>query len=80
MWITGREISEILDWSRHSVTSTMHICWAAQAGLYYHYGVRKHPIEDKNVGCFHPHELMIGKVPLVRGFDDSFLAPSLQAY
>ena len=69
-----REISGILDWSRHNVTSTMHICWAAQAGLYYHYGVKKHPIEEKMSGVF-CHKVNDQKVPLVRGFDDNFLAP-----
>ncbi len=68
------EIREILDWSRHSVTSTLHICWAAQAGLYYHYGVKKHPIEKKMSGVF-IHTVNDRKVPLVRGFDDNFLAP-----
>ena len=68
------EISEILEWSKRNVTSTLHICWAAQAGLYYHYGVKKHPIEEKMSGVF-SHKVNNKTVALVRGFDDNFLAP-----
>ncbi len=68
------EISEILEWSKCNVTSTLHICWAAQAGLYYHYGVKKHPIDEKMSGVF-SHKVNNSKVALVRGFDDNFLAP-----
>lgn len=68
------EIKEILDWSKNSVTSTLHICWAAQAGLYYHYGVKKHHIAEKMSGVF-THSINNRKVALIRGFDDDFLAP-----
>lgn len=68
------EIVSILEWSKTNVTSTLHICWGAQAGLYYHHGVKKHPIETKMSGVF-CHNVIDRKVPLVRGFDDNFLAP-----
>jgi len=68
------EISAILEWSKSNVTSTLHICWGAQAGLYYHYGVEKHPIDTKMSGVF-SHTVNDTNVPLVRGFDDTFLAP-----
>jgi len=68
------EISSILEWSKTNVTSTLHICWGAQAGLFYHYGVKKHPIDTKMSGVF-SHTVNDTNVPLVRGFDDSFLAP-----
>ena len=68
------EIKEIMEWSRAMVTSTLHICWGAQAGLYYHYGVEKHPIETKMSGVF-SHSINDRKAPIVRGFDDNFWAP-----
>lgn len=68
------EIKEIMEWSRTMVTSTLHICWGAQAGLYYHYGVEKHPIETKMSGVF-CHGINDRKAPIVRGFDDRFWAP-----
>ncbi|MDC7235582.1 MAG: homoserine O-succinyltransferase [Spirochaetales bacterium] len=68
------EIVSILEWSKTNVTSTLHICWGAQAGLYYHHGVRKHHIDTKMSGVF-SHRISDRKVPLVRGFDDNFLAP-----
>jgi len=68
------EISEIMDWARAHVYSTLYICWAAQAGLYYHYGVPKHPVETKISGVFR-HSVVDVKVPLVRGFDDQFYVP-----
>ncbi|MBF9017314.1 MULTISPECIES: homoserine O-succinyltransferase [unclassified Oceanispirochaeta] len=68
------EIVSILEWSKTNVTSTLHICWGAQAGLYYHHGVKKHPIKTKMSGVF-CHNVNDRKVPLVRGFDDNFLAP-----
>ena len=68
------EISEIMDWARRHVYSTLYICWAAQAGLYYYYGVPKHPVETKISGVFQ-HTVVDAKVPLVRGFDDQFQAP-----
>jgi len=68
------EISKILDWAQTHVYSTLYICWAAQAGLYYHYGIPKHPVERKISGVFR-HSVVDAKVPLVRGFDDQFYAP-----
>jgi homoserine O-succinyltransferase/O-acetyltransferase len=68
------ELKEIMEWSKHNVTSTLHICWAAQAGLYYHYGVNKHPMENKRFGVFE-HTIENKNCPLVRGFDDIFWAP-----
>jgi len=68
------EITSIMEWSKKNVTSTLHICWGAQAGLYYHYGVQKHPVRDKVSGIFY-HKLANPRVPLVRGFDDVFMAP-----
>jgi len=68
------ELCEIMDWTKTHVTSTLHICWGAQAGLYYHFGIRKHLLDEKLFGLF-THKVMNRKVPLVRGFDDVFLAP-----
>ena len=68
------EMKEIMEWSKHHVTSTFYICWAAQAGLYYHYGVPKYPVDQKVFGVF-PHNVFNPNIPLVRGFDDIFLAP-----
>ena len=69
-----REFEEICAWTKTNVTSTMHLCWGAQAGLYYHYGIPKYPLEKKMFGIF-SHRVMNRKVPLVRGFDDYFMAP-----
>lgn len=68
------ELVMIMEWSKTHVTSTFHICWAAQAGLYYHYGVRKKELPEKLFGIF-PHRTIHRKTPLVRGFDDIFNAP-----
>lgn len=68
------ELCEIMDWSKTNVTSTLHVCWGAQAGLYYHYGIPKYRLEKKLFGIF-KHHVMNRKVPLVRGFDDYFMAP-----
>jgi len=68
------ELVKIMEWSKKSVTSTLHICWGAQAGLYYHYGVRKFPLPEKMFGVF-KHNVDHRKCPLVRGFDDYFYAP-----
>ncbi len=68
------EVCTIMDWSKTHVTSTMHLCWGAQAGLYYHYGIKKHILDHKVFGIF-DHRVMNRKVPLVRGFDDHFMAP-----
>lgn len=70
------ELCEIMEWSKQNVTSTFHICWGAQAGLYYHYGVRKRTLPDKVFGVF-SHKLVPEKKHkmLLRGFDDEFYAP-----
>lgn len=68
------EISRIMEWSKTHVTSTLHICWGAQAGLYYHYGIPKYVLDKKVSGVFW-HDVHHRKQPLVRGFDDVFLAP-----
>ena len=68
------ELTEIMEWSKKHVTSTLHICWGAQAGLYYHYGVRKVEFSKKLSGIY-KHKVMNRKEPLVRGFDDVFMAP-----
>ena len=68
------EISEIFDWARTHVTSTLFICWAAQAGLYYHYGVPKYPLAKKMFGIFEQHPLK-PRLPIFRGFDDVFFMP-----
>ncbi len=68
------EIKEIFDWSRTHVTSTLYICWAAQAGLYHHYGVPKYPLEKKMFGVFKQQSLN-PTLPIFRGFDDEFYMP-----
>lgn len=68
------ELKQIMEWSKANVTSTMHICWGAQAGLYYHYGIKKHLLPKKIVGVYE-HRVHHRKVPLLRGFDDVFYAP-----
>ena len=68
------ELCAILDWSRTHVYSTLHICWAAQAGLYHHYGIQKYALPKKMFGIFE-HEVIQPRHPLLRGFDETFLAP-----
>ena len=68
------ELKEVMEWSKTNVTSTLHICWAAQAGLYYHYGIQKQLLDEKLFGIYE-HKVLHRKVPLVRGFDDVFFAP-----
>lgn len=68
------ELCMIMEWSKAHVTSTFHLCWGAQAGLYYHYGIDKQ-IMDRKVFGIYEHHVRNRKVPLVRGFDDIFLAP-----
>lgn len=68
------ELKEIMEWTKTNVTSTYHICWGAQAGLYYHYGVHKKPLAKKLSGIYE-HQVYYRKEPLIRGFDDFFLAP-----
>ena len=68
------ELCEIMEWSKRHVTSTFHICWGAQAGLYYHYGVKKYPLDKKMFGVFE-HTLDHKQSILFRGFDDTFVVP-----
>ena len=68
------ELTRIMDWSLTNVTSTIHLCWGAQAGLYYHYGLKKRLLPKKMFGLYW-HKVANRKIPLVRGFDDMFLAP-----
>ena len=68
------ELCEIMEWSKSHVHSTFHICWGAQAGLYYHFGIKKYPLEEKLFGIFEHHVDRKSSI-LFRGFDDSFLVP-----
>ena len=68
------EVCEIMDWADRNVTSIFHICWGAQAGFYHYYGINKTQLPQKLFGVFE-HHVMNRKIPLVRGFDDIFLAP-----
>lgn len=68
------EMKEILDWAQHHVTSTLFICWAAQAGLYHYYGIPKYPLDKKMFGVFR-HTFSNEKLPIFRGFDDEFFIP-----
>ena len=68
------ELVEIMEWSKTHVHSTLHICWGAQAGLYYHYGINKHQLDEKVFGVF-PHKVDYKRSILFRGFDDKFMAP-----
>jgi len=68
------ELCEIMDWAEKNVTSTLHICWGAQAGLYHYYGLQKELLPEKLFGIYE-HKVLSRKVSLVRGFDDIFLAP-----
>ncbi len=68
------ELCSIFEWTKTHVTSTFHICWGAQAGLYYHFGLKKIMLDQKLFGIY-PQHILNRKIPLVRGFDDIFLAP-----
>lgn len=68
------EMTEIFTWARTHVTSTLYICWAAQAGLYYHYGIPKYPLDKKMFGIF-PQIPLEPQLPIFRGFDDVFQMP-----
>ena len=68
------ELCQIFEWSKKNVTSTLHICWGAQAGLYYHFGLEKKELKEKITGIY-KHRVKNRKEPLVRGFDDEFYAP-----
>lgn len=68
------ELCTIMEWTKTHVTSTFHICWGAQAGLYYHYGIPKYPLAKKMFGIYH-HHLDYKRAILFRGFDDEFWVP-----
>ncbi len=68
------ELCRIMEWSKTNVHSTIHICWGAQAGLYYHYGIQKYPLEEKLSGVY-SHKADYKRSILLRGFDDTFWAP-----
>ncbi|WP_321328641.1 homoserine O-succinyltransferase [uncultured Ilyobacter sp.] len=68
------ELKKVMEFSKSNVTSTMHICWGAQAGLYYHYGIPKYPTNKKIFGIF-KHTILNLRTKLTRGFDDEFLVP-----
>lgn len=69
-----QELCEIMEWSKTHIHSTLHICWGAQAGLYYHYGIEKYPLPEKLFGVF-PHHVERKNQILLRGFDDVFMVP-----
>ena len=69
------ELTEIMDWSKRHVTSTMHICWGALAGLYYHFGLHKIPVEVGKYSGIYLHRVLDRRSPIVRSFDDVFYAP-----
>ena len=68
------ELCRIMEWSKTHVHSTLHICWGAQAGMYYHYGIPKYPLDEKMFGVF-PHRADYKRSILLRGFDDTFYVP-----
>jgi homoserine O-succinyltransferase len=68
------ELCKIMEWSKSHALSTIHICWGAQAGLYYHYGIEKHPLSQKRFGIF-PQKVHVDNHPLFKGFDDVFNVP-----
>ena len=69
-----KELCKVFEWTKTHVTSTLHLCWGCQAGLYYRYGIKKYDLDGKKFGVF-PHRVQNRKIPLVRGFDDIFYAP-----
>lgn len=69
-----QELREIMEWTKKHVYSTLYICWGAQAGLHYHFGIPKYPLDNKMFGVF-AHEIQKVGHPLLRGFDDVFMAP-----
>ncbi len=68
------EFCQIMDWSKRNVYSTLHLCWGAQAGLFYHYSIPKYSLERKLFGIF-VHRVLVRGAPLLQGFDDIFMAP-----
>ena len=73
------EMCQIMEWSRENVYSVLHICWGAQAGLYYHYGIPKYPLPEKLSGIYN-HTVLNPYHPLMRGFDDNYFAPPLPVH
>ena len=69
-----KELCDIMEWTNKNVYSTLHICWGAQAGLYYHYGIKKHKLDEKLFGVFE-HKVIYKNAILLRGFDDVFYVP-----
>ena len=69
-----QELCSIMEWSKRNVYSVLHICWGAQAGLYYHYGIPKYDLNEKMFGVF-PHKAEVTNYPLLRGFDEVFNVP-----
>lgn len=69
-----QELCRIMEWSKSHVYSVLHICWGAQAGLYYHYGIPKYDLSEKMFGVF-PHKAEVSNYPLLRGFDEVFSVP-----
>lgn len=69
-----KELKKVIKWSKKNVTSTLFLCWAAQAGLYLHHGIKKYPLKEKVFGVF-KHRVINRQSPLMRGFDESFFAP-----
>ena len=74
-----KELTEIMDWTESHVTSTIFLCWAAQAGLYHFYGLQKQQLDHKMFGLFW-HKVLNRKIPLVRGFDDAVSGTTFQTY
>lgn len=68
------ELCDIMEWTKRGATSVFHICWGAQAALYYHYGIKKYPLEQKLFGVFE-HKTLLKRSRLTRGFDECFMAP-----
>lgn len=68
------ELVDVMDWAKDNVTSVLHLCWGAQAGLYHYYGIKKYKLDSKMFGIFE-HKVQNRRIPLVRGFDDYFYAP-----
>jgi homoserine O-succinyltransferase len=77
--VLARNAGSILDWARQNVTSSLFICWGAQAALYHYYGVPKYPLNEKMFGVFE-HNKLEPLNPIFRGFDDVFFVPHSQAY
>ena len=69
-----KEFCDIMEWSKTNVFSTLHICWGAQAGLYYHFGINKYPLDHKMFGIF-PHKIERANSQLLKGFDEKFYVP-----